>query len=69
VPDGTLGLTLLAFLPGAAMYGITSGLPALAAQPRFAPVLRERWHLVILAYAVFVVVLVELLLVSVLGLA
>jgi hypothetical protein len=69
VPDGTLGLTLLAFVPGAAIYGITSGLPALAAQPRFTTVLRERWHLVILAYAVFVVVLVELLLVSVLGLA
>jgi len=68
VPDGTLVLTLMAFLPGAVMYGVASALPAVA-QSRLAPMLQERWHLVVLAYAVIVVVLVELLLVSVLGLA
>ena len=68
-PDGTLALTMLAFLPGALMYGVATGLPAFATQARFAAVLHERWHLVVLAYAVFVVILVELLLVSVLGLA
>jgi len=68
-PDGTLALTLLAFLPGAAMYGVATGLPAFATQARFATVLQERWHLAVLAYATFVVILVELLLVSVVGLA
>lgn len=68
-PDGTLALTLLAFLPGAVMYGVATGLPVFATQPRWAETLSQRWHLVVLAYAVFVVVLVELLLVSVLGFA
>lgn len=68
-PDGTLALTLLAFLPGALMYGIVSALPTLAAHPRLVPILQQRWHLVVLSYATFVVILVELLLVSVLGLA
>jgi hypothetical protein len=58
----------MAFIPGALMYGVSSALPAMA-QSRFGPALQRRWHLVVLAYAVFVVVLVELLLVSVLGLA
>jgi hypothetical protein len=68
-PDGTLILALVAFVPGAVMYGVGTGLPLLADQPRFAPMLHRRWHLVVLAYAVSVVVIVELLLVSVLGLA
>jgi len=68
-PDGTLALALIAFIPGAVMYGVGTGLPLIADQPRFAQVLRERIHLVVLAYAVSVVVIVELLLVSVIGLA
>ena len=68
-PDGTLILALVAFVPGAVMYGMGTGLPLLADQPRFATMLRRSWHLVVLAYAVSVVVIVELLLVSVLGFA
>jgi cytochrome b561 len=69
VDDGTLILAVLGFVPGAALHAILSALPILAREPRWARVLAERWHLVLYAYLVSVVFLVELLLVSVLGLA
>jgi hypothetical protein len=69
VTEATLVLTLVGFVPGAAMYAAGSALPLLARQERLAPILAERWHLVVLGYAVSVMVLVELLLVSVLGIA
>lgn len=69
VAGATLSLTLAGFIPGAAMSGLQAILPILARHERSARRLAERWHLVIVAYAISVMVLVELLLVSVLGLA
>ncbi len=69
VPGATLTLTLVGFIPGAAMSGLLAILPILAGHERLGRVLAERWHLVIVGYTISVMVLVELLLVSVLGIA
>jgi hypothetical protein len=69
VEGGTLALTLTGFVPGALMYGLQSALPIAARDARLGPILAERWHLVILGYAMAVIVLVAFLLVSVIGLA
>lgn len=69
VAGATLVLTLVGFIPGAAMSGVQAVLPILARHERLSRLFAERWHLVIVAYTVSVMVLIELLLVSVLGVA
>jgi hypothetical protein len=68
-PDATLDLTVLAFAVGLPAYAALTVLPVLARNERLTPVLAERWHLAIIAYAQGVTVLVAFLLLSILGLA
>ena len=44
-------------------------LPIAATRPRLAPILADRWHLAVIAYAEGAMVLVGFLLLAVLGLA
>lgn len=69
VADGTHMLTLAAFVPGVVMHAVAGALPALATQLRIAAFLADRLHLIVLAYAMSVIVVLQLLLMSVLGFA
>jgi hypothetical protein len=68
-PDAALDLTLVAFIGGVAAYGAMTLLPIAANRERLAPILADRWHLAIIAYAQGVTVLIGFLLLAVLGLA
>jgi hypothetical protein len=67
--EATLGLTALAFIAGVPAYGLMTILPILARRDRLAPILADRWHLVVIGYAEGVMVLIGFLLLAVLGLA
>lgn len=68
-PDATLALTLVAFVGGVAAYVAMTLLPIAARREGWAPLLADRWHLAIVAYAQGVTVLIGFLLLAVLGLA
>jgi hypothetical protein len=68
-PDATLALALVAFIPGVIAYLGQAILPIAARDPRYAPILAERWHLALLGYAQSVIVLVCFLEAAVLGFA
>ncbi len=65
----TLNLTIIAFIAGIPAFGAMTVLPIAAHRERLAPILADRWHLAVLAYAEAVMVLVGFLLLAVLGLA
>jgi hypothetical protein len=67
--EATLALTLVAFAAGVAAYLAMTLLPIAARRERLAPILADRWHLAIIAYAQSVTVLIGFLLLGVLGLA
>ena len=67
--EATLGLTILAFALGVPAYLALTLLPVAANHSRLAPVLAERWHLALLAYAQGAMVIIAFLLLAVLGLA
>lgn len=69
VADGTVILAILALVPGTLMHAVSAALPMAMNHPRLVAVLNDRFHLVVLAYAVSVIVILQLLLMSVLGLA
>jgi hypothetical protein len=68
-PEATLNLTVVAFIAGVPAYGAMTILPIAAHRERLAPILADRWHLAILAYAEGVMVLIGFLLLAVFGLA
>jgi hypothetical protein len=68
-PEATLDLTIVAFVGGVAAYFAMTMLPVAARRERLAPILADRWHLAIIAYAQGVTVLIGFLLLAVLGLA
>jgi hypothetical protein len=68
VPDGTLALILVGFIPGALAHAGLTFLPILARMERLSAILADRAHLLILGYAQAVMVLVYFLLLSVVGL-
>ena len=68
-PDATLALTLVAFVGGVVAYVAMTMLPIAARREGWAPLLADRWHLAIIAYAQGVTVLIGFLLLAVLGLA
>ena len=68
-PAATLGLTVVAFVAGVPAYATMTILPIAAHRERLAPVLADRWHLAVIAYAQGVMVLIGFLLLGVLGLA
>ena len=68
-PDATLALTLVAFVGGLAAYIAMTLLPIGARRDGWAPMLADRWHLAIIAYAQAVTVLIGFLLLAMLGLA
>jgi len=67
--EATLYLTVAAYAAGVPAYGAMTILPIAAHRARLAPILRDRWHLAIIAYAQGVTVLIAFLLLAVLGLA
>jgi hypothetical protein len=67
--EATLSLTVTAFLIGVPAYLAISALPIAARNARLAPVLAERGHLGIIAYAQAATVMIGFLLLAVLGLA
>jgi hypothetical protein len=67
--EATLALTVVAFLGGVTAYIAMTILPIAARRERLAPILADRWHLAIVAYAQGVTVLIGFLLLGVLGLA
>jgi hypothetical protein len=67
--EAALNLTLVAFIAGIPAYGAMTILPIAANRGRLAPILADRWHLAVIAYAEGVVVLIGFLLLAVLGLA
>jgi hypothetical protein len=67
--EATLALTIVAFAAGVPAYAAMTLLPIAANDARLAPLLAERWHLAIVAYAQGVMVLTGFLLLAVLGLA
>jgi hypothetical protein len=67
--EATLALTVVAFVGGLAAYIAMTILPIAARRERLAPILADRWHLAIIAYAQGVTVLIGFLLLGVLGLA
>jgi hypothetical protein len=67
--DATLALTIVAFAAGVPAYLAMTILPIAAHRERLAPILAERWHLAIVAYAQGVMVLTGFLLLAVLGFA
>jgi hypothetical protein len=67
--EATLNLTVVAFLAGVPAYGAMTILPIVAHRSRLAPILADRWHLAIVAYAEGVSVLIGFLLLSVFDLA
>jgi hypothetical protein len=68
-PDATLQLTIVAFVAGLPAYAALSALPIAARSERLAPVLAERWHLVLLAYAQVATMTIAFLVLAVLGVA
>lgn len=68
-PEATLDLTVVAFVAGIVAYGAMTILPIAARRERLAPILADRWHLAVIAYAQGVTVLIGFLLLAVLGLA
>jgi hypothetical protein len=68
-PEATLDLTITAFVIGVPAFLAMTVLPIAAHRPRLAPILAERWHLAVIAYAQGVMVLIGFLLLAVLGLA
>jgi hypothetical protein len=68
-PDATLALTLVAFVGGVVAYVAMTLLPIAARRDGWAPLLADRWHLAVIAYAQAVTVLIGFLLLAVLGLA
>ena len=68
-PEAALDLTVVAFVIGVPAYAGMTILPIAAHRPRLAPILADRWHLAIVAYAEGVMVLIGFLLLAVLGLA
>jgi len=68
-PEATLQLTIVAFVAGVPAYATMTLLPIAATRPRLAPILADRWHLAVIAYAQGAMVLVGFLLLAVLGLA
>jgi hypothetical protein len=67
--EATLALTIVAFVGGVAAYLVMTVLPIAARRDDLTPVLADRWHLAIIAYAQAVTVLIGFLLLGVLGLA
>ena len=67
--EATLALTIIAFAAGVPAYAAMTVLPIAANRKRLAPILAQRWHLAIVAYAQGVMVLTGFLLLAVLGLA
>ena len=67
--EATLALTITAFVAGIAAYLAMTMLPIAAHRDRWTPILADRWHLVVIAYAEAVTVLIGFLLLAVLGLA
>ena len=67
--EATLNLTLVAFGVGVPAYAAMTLLPIAAARERLAPILADRWHLAVIAYAQGAIVLIGFLLLAVLGLA
>lgn len=67
--EATLNLTVVAFVAGVPAYGAMTVLPIAAHRERLAPILADRWHLAIVAYAQGVIVLICFLLLAILGLA
>jgi hypothetical protein len=67
--EATLALTIVAFIAGVPAYGAMTILPIAARRRRFTPILADRWHLAVIAYAEGVTVLIAFLLIAVLGLA
>jgi hypothetical protein len=65
--EATLALTVVAFIAGVPAYGAMTILPIAAKRRRWAPILADRWHLAVVAYAEGVTVLIGFLLVAVLG--
>ena len=68
-PEATLDLTVVAFVAGIVAYAAMTILPIAARRERLAPILADRWHLAVIAYAQGVTVLIGFLLLAVLGLA
>lgn len=67
--EATRYLTVMAFVAGVVAYGALTILPIAANDARLAPILADRWHLAVTAYAQGAMVLVGFLLLAVLGLA
>jgi hypothetical protein len=67
--DATLNLTVLAFFIGVPAYAVMTILPIAAHRERFAPILADRWHIAVIAYAEGVMLLIGFILLGVLGLA
>jgi len=67
--EATLNLTVVAFIIGVPAYGAMTTLPIAAHRERWAPILADRWHLAIVAYAEGTMVLIGFLLLAVLGVA
>jgi hypothetical protein len=59
----------VAFIIGVPAYGAMTILPIAAHRERLAPILADRWHLAVVAYAEGAMVLIGFLLLTVLGLA
>jgi hypothetical protein len=68
-PEATLNLTIVAFIAGVPAYTAMTILPIAATRERLVPILADRWHLAVIAYAEGSMVLVGFLMLSVLGLA
>ena len=68
-PEATLFLTIVAFAAGVPAYTAMTLLPIAATRPRLVPILADRWHLAVIAYAEGAMVLVGFLLLAVFGLA
>ena len=68
-PEATLYLTIVAFVAGVPAYTAMTLLPIAATRPGLAPILADRWHLAVIAYAEGAMVLIGFLLLAVLGLA
>lgn len=67
--EATLDLTVVAFIIGVPAFAAMTILPIAAHRERLAPILADRWHLAIVAYAEGAMVLIGFLLLAVLGLA
>ena len=57
-PETTLHLTVVAFIVGVPAYAANTILPIAARRERLAPILAERWHLTVIAYAEGAIVLI-----------